>query len=342
MKKIVSVLLVCLMVGLGGCGGSSGSSTPASGKSRTFKTGGNYPEGIGIDAADNVWIANRYSNTVTELSNSGVLLGSFPVGARPHGLKIDSAKTGNIWVQNTAGSGPGAPASCPNSTSGTVTALAPDGSLIGTFCTNGDQPQHAQFDSSGNIWVTNQGSNTVAELTGAGAFVATFATGESPHAIAIDQPGNFWIGNYSSANVTVLQPNGTLLGTIPNVGQQPTGSAIDPSGNLWQSVQGLDLASEFAAAPSLAPIKSVAVGVGPRGVSIDKAGNIFVVNQTSNDVFKFDSSGTQVATYKVGECPENMAVDSKGNLWVTNACGSTVTVLKGVAVPGSGDDDSNG
>src|ERR1700680_4054980 len=69
---------------------------------RTFESGGNYPEGIGIDASDNVWIANRYTDDVVELNPKGKILNTITVGKRPHGLKIDRANTGNIWVMNTA------------------------------------------------------------------------------------------------------------------------------------------------------------------------------------------------------------------------------------------------
>ncbi len=336
-------ILACLMVFAWGCGSSGGgSSANQSASVETFKSGGNYPEGIGVDASDNVWVANRYSNSVAELSNSGKVLATFPVGVRPHGLKIDRGNTQNIWVENTVGGGPDAPA-CPSGTTGTVTALDSGGTLIGTFCTDGDAPQHAQFDSSGDVWVTNQGSNTVAELNGSGALLNTFNTGKNPHAIAVDQSGNFWIGNYYDGTITVLSALGLELSTVAEVGLQPTGNSIDSEGNLWQSVQSLDVVAGFEASPSFASMGTHPVGLGPRGVTIDHADNIFVANQESNDVFKFDSSGNEVAHYKVGGCPENMAIDSKGDLWVSDACASTVTKLHKVAVPfPSGDGDSNG
>ena len=277
------------------------------------------------------------------MSNAGTLLGTFTVGTEPHGIKIDRANTQNIWAENIAGCGPGVPTSCPNTTSGTVTALASNGRLIGTFCTGGTAPQHAQFDESGNVWVTNQGSNTVAEISGTGALIDTFTTGTNPHAIARDHDGNFWIGNYYSGTVTVLASDGSLLSTISNVGLQPTGNDIDPSGNLWQAVQSLNSVAVFAAAPSLAPVRSETVGFAPRGVTIDNAGNVFVANRQSNDVIQFNSAGSQIGEFKVGGCPENMAIDSKGDVWVTNSCSSTVSVLKEVAVPSpNSDDDSNG
>ncbi|MGD0075821.1 MAG: hypothetical protein ABSD31_15985, partial [Candidatus Binataceae bacterium] len=314
----------------------------------TYSSHGVYPEGIGIDASDNVWISNRDTNNVVELSRTGKFIQSITVGIDPHGLKIDRANSGNIWSQNQGGGGPGAPSTCPDGTTGTVTALAPTGTVVGSFCTQGDLPQHAQFDASDNIWVTNQGSNTISELVagnvGIGTFVASFPTGVNPHAVARDQNGNFWIGNYGSADITVLNSLGDLVSTIAGVGPQPTGNDIDPSANLWQSVAGLHVVKEFAAAPSFVQIGGDhPAGNTPRGVTIDNAGNVFVANQNSENVFKFNSSGRFVREFKVGRGAENMAINSKGDVWVTNAYDNTVTVLEKVAVPTpNNDDDSNG
>lgn len=325
------LLPAALMLAGAGCGNSSSSSSsaPASSAGRTFKSGGIYPEGIGVDAADHIWVANRYSNNVAELSINGEILTTITVGSRPHGLKIDRGNTESIWVQNTA--------------SNDVTAIGSDGSVIGTFPTGGTEPQHAQFDGDGNIWVTNQGSNTVAEINSSGAIVQQVAVGQNPHAISRDSSGNFWIGNYSSGTITVLDSSGGVVTTIANVGYQPSGNAIDPSENLWQSIVSLNQVAQFAAAPGFTPIASYATGIAPRGVTIDKAGNVFVANQRTNEVLKYDTSGAVIAHYKVGACPENMAIDSRGDLWVSDACGNTVTRLKRVAVPStSGDGDSNG
>ena len=141
----------------------------------------------------------------------------------------------------------------------------------------------------------------------------------------------------------MLDATGAVVTTIGAVGYQPSGNAIDPEQNLWQSVQSFNQVVQFAAAPGFDQIANPPVGIAPRGVTIDNVGNVFVANQRTNDVYKLDPSGSMLAHYKVGACPENMAIDSKGNLWVTDACDNTVTRLRGVAVPiPSGDGDSNG
>jgi streptogramin lyase len=313
------LLPAALMLAGAGCGNSSSSSAPAPSAGRTFNSGGIYPEGIGVDAADHIWVANRHSNNVAELSINGDILTTIIVGSGPHGLKIDRGNTESFRVQNTA--------------SNDVTAIGSDGSVIGTYVTGGTEPQHAQFDGDGYILVTNQGSNTVAEIDSSGAIVQQVAVGQNPHAISRD----------SSGTITVLDSGGAVVTTITNAGYQPSGNATDPSENLWQSIVSLNQVAQFAAAPGFTPIASYATGIAPRGVMIDKAGSVFVANQRTNEVLKYDTSGAVIAHYKVGAGPENMAIDSRGDLWISDACGNTVTRLQRIAVLStSGDGDSNG
>ncbi|MBV8135743.1 MAG: Ig-like domain-containing protein [Deltaproteobacteria bacterium] len=79
------------------------------------------PANVAIDAAGNIWMANRKTNTVTELDPSGALVGNFnPSGAKfslPYSMAIDPF--GNVWVTNQTGK--------------TVTELSSSGTLIGNF-----------------------------------------------------------------------------------------------------------------------------------------------------------------------------------------------------------------
>jgi streptogramin lyase len=340
----LSLLAAVLMFAAAGCGNSN-SGSAAQSDAESFSSGGIYPEGIGVDSSDNVWVANRYSNNVVELNVHGKILGTFAVGLRPHGLKINRKGNGNIWVENTAGGGPGGPAACPGTSVGTVTELDGSGTLVGTFCTGGDGPQHADFDGNGNVWVSNQGSGTISELSTANGNIERIqAVGETPHAIALDSSGNPWVGNYNANTVTQFQAANMTLVPFALPGSQPTGNAFDPAGNLWQSVQSVDQVAKVNPTQNPAgPFPSFSVGVAPRGVTIDGGGNVFVANQRTNDVFQFSQSGQMVKRLKVGACPENMAIDSDGDLWVSDACANTVTVLRRIAQPISdGDGDSNG
>jgi streptogramin lyase len=149
------------------------------------------PYGIAIDASGNVWVANDFDGTVTELSSLGPVLGTFLTldkSSSPSNIAIDSA--GNVWVTI-----PGA---------NTVTKLSSSGAVIGTY-TAGNNPYGIAIDASGNVWVTNAGDNTVAEyspINGA-TLVNTFTVGDYPESIAIDSMNNVWVANTFGNSVTV-------------------------------------------------------------------------------------------------------------------------------------------
>jgi DNA-binding beta-propeller fold protein YncE len=117
---------------------------------------GNFPKGLAFDGT-NLWVSKNGSNTVTKLALDGQTLGTFPVGQQPIGLVFDGAA---IWVANSG--------------AGTISKLALDGALLGTFASStpeaGQQPPPPQsikpyglaFDGV-NVWVSNSGIGTVAK-----------------------------------------------------------------------------------------------------------------------------------------------------------------------------------
>ena len=67
-----------------------------------------------MDSAGNVWVANKGSGTpgmgltdsnVTELSSTGVTLGTYVAGSHPEGIAVDPS--GNVWVVNKGNGTPG-------------------------------------------------------------------------------------------------------------------------------------------------------------------------------------------------------------------------------------------
>jgi streptogramin lyase len=134
---------------------------------------GNGPSGVAVDANNNVWSANYYGDSIGAVSSAGSVLSGasgFTGGGvvHPQGIAADGA--GTVWVANYRGpsisqlAGVGAKA-------GTGTALspaagwAPDAQLLEAF--------GLAIDASGNIWVSNFGSNTLTEFVGMASPVKT-------------------------------------------------------------------------------------------------------------------------------------------------------------------------
>jgi hypothetical protein len=145
----------------------------ANGSSFTSYVVGNGPSGLAVDSGNNIWSANYYGDSIGLLSAAGTVLSGatgYTGGGvvHPQGIAVDGA--GTVWVANYRGSSISELAGV-GSAAGAGTALspaagwAPDAQLLEAFA--------LAIDPSGNIWVTNFGSNTVTEFVGMASPVKT-------------------------------------------------------------------------------------------------------------------------------------------------------------------------
>jgi streptogramin lyase len=314
-----------------------------------FTSGGvNAPLSIAIDASGNAWVTNVGTNTVTELTSSGVpATGSPYSNSSMTGLEdIAIDLSGNAWIANSI-----------SSNTGDVIELTPTGtSATNSPFTNGgvEAAYGIAIDGSSNVWVTNFNNNTVSELTSSGSAHSgsPYSAGSlsAPQSIAIDASGNAWVDNSGSASVTKLTSSGLAALNTPYSGNlnSPYGIAIDNSGDAWVPNGGSFSVTEFLSS-GLTPAGSPFTGslTNPGGVAIDGASNVWVANYLGNSVSEFNNSGVDISGvnglgYNTGDIdlPDAIAIDSSGNVWIASLSGSgsaestgSLTELVGAATP---------
>jgi sugar lactone lactonase YvrE len=312
----------------------------------------NQPFGVALDTSGNLFVADKNNHVIREITSGGVVTtfagtaGSFGTAdgtgadARfnlPTGVAVGSG--GNVYVADTNNN-----TIRVISSQGAVTTLAgmagTDGSIDGTGgAALLNQPHGIAVDSSGNIYVADFGNNMIRKVTQSGV-VTTLAGVAAATTIT----------NTTGAPANPGHADGT--GTAASF-NQPTGIAIDGSGNLYVADAGNDLIRKVTSAgvvTTIAGMPGVAGstdGTGsaarfdsPRGVTVDGSGNIYVADAGNSSVRRITAAG--VVTTLAGspgsfanvegtgagaifDAPAGIAVDSSGNLYLSQELGDVIS-----------------
>lgn len=272
------------------------------------------PEGLAIDPAGNLYIADAVDHRVRRISAAGIITtvaGNGYPGFRgdggpaqaaqlnaPYGLAVDAA--GNLFIADLGNA--------------RIRKVSPDG-VIQTIAGGGvggltlSQPRNLALDAAGNLYLSDFGSHLVLRISTAGivssiagtgspgsiedgaSVPATLAPLRSPAGLAVDHSGALYIadsGNHRVRKIadgwmTTLAVPGDLLNT-------PTGLALDAADALYVAAKGSGLILKLT--PVFARIAGNGIAgysgdggpailaslTGPRDLAFDAAGNLYVAD----------------------------------------------------------------
>ncbi|HYL27226.1 MAG TPA: hypothetical protein VEW74_05280, partial [Candidatus Nitrosotalea sp.] len=165
----------------------------------TIATGVDDPVNLGLDSSGNLFVVNAAANTVTEYAPpyTGTPTTISKGLNTPSSLALDGH--GNLFVANL------------NSTPSSVVEYSPPFSSSSApiaVVTNGVNEQGSIALISSNLFVPNQGANTVTEYAAPYTGNPTTIVGgqSQPVALAIDSAGNLYVANYGNNTVTEYAP----------------------------------------------------------------------------------------------------------------------------------------
>jgi uncharacterized protein (TIGR03437 family) len=322
-----------------GYGRFSGDGGPATGASLY------WPEGVAVDSAGNLYIADTFNNRIRKVSPNGTIttvagngyVTYFADGgpatsaslAVPCGVALDS--TGNLYIADTLNHrirkvSPG----------GMITTVAGDGfsddtSSNGRYSGDGgpatsaslNWPSGAAVDSAGNLYIADSANNRIRKVNPGGA-ITTFAgngsykfagDGQSaanaalngPAGVALDPAGNLYIAEYRNHRVRKVSPGGII-------------TTVAGNGTPIYSGDG-------------GPATSASLDQ-PFGVAVDAVGNLYIADTENSRIRKVSPGGIITTVAGGGSIlylgdggpatsaslahPEGVAVDSAGNLYIAD------------------------
>ncbi len=314
----------------------------------------NNPQGIALDSAGNIYVADAGNNSVRMISPAGIITtvagnqtagyygDGFPATSAalrvPSGVVLDSS--GNLYIADS-----GNHAIREVTRDGNITTFAG----YGTAGFSGDggaatsaqlfSPSDVAIDSSGNIYIADTGNSVIRLITASTGYISTVAgnngvgsTGDGgaavkaslngPHGLAVDSTTNIYISEYGDSRIRkVSKTNGNI-------------STIAGTGSFGFSGDG-----GAATKANLA---------NPWGICVDSGGNLYFADQRNNRIRKITSSGTISTVAGNGilsysgdngpalraqlNGPQGVATDTAGNVYVVDGLNNAVRKISTTGV----------
>ncbi len=340
---------------IAGNGGSTSSGDGGAALSASF-----HPDGLILDSAGNIYIADQNNNRIRKIDSSGIITtiagnggtqfagdggqataSTVYIAGMHNGLAVDRA--GNLYIADD-----GHHRIRKVDTKGIITTVAGNGSLnysgdgVAATKTSLYRPTGVAVDPAGNIYIADTNnfrirkvdtSGIISTIAGTGAIAYTGDGGPAisasftePTAVALDAVGNIYVADRGSANVVrKIDPSG-IIHTVAGNGTVGFSGDGGPAVNAQFS----DL----------------------RSVTVDSAGNLYLADYGNHRVRRVDAASGVVTTVagngsnapnngdggpptSANVLPADVAFDSAGNYYIADWGHNLIRkVTVGASVPG--------
>ena len=304
----------------------------------------NYPSGVALDGAGNVYIADTYNHRIRKVDSAGVITtvagaGEFGFGGDggpaiqaalnyPSDVVADGA--GNLFIAATENH-----RIRKVDSAGVITTVAGAGS----FGFGGDggpataaqlrSPGGVALDGAGNLFIADTDNHRIRKVDSAGTITTIAGTGERVVALILLD-----VGDGGPATAAPLS--------------SPSGVAADGAGNLFIAATDNHRIRKVDSAGVISTVAGSSFGAFggdggpavqaalfyPSGVAVDGAGNLFIADTDNHRIRKVDSAGVISTVAGVGsfgfsgdggpaiqaalDDPSDVAVDGAGNVYIAD------------------------
>lgn len=106
--------------------------------------------------------------------------------------------------------------------------------VVTTFTTtNISQAQGIDRDSSGNIYITDTGTNNIKKYNSSGTLIQTYTANlNNPQGLIVDTNGNIYVADKGNNVIKLITPSGSVA-ILPVTTFSPQDVTLDPSGTLY-------------------------------------------------------------------------------------------------------------
>jgi len=298
----------------------------------------NQPQGLAVDAAGDLWIADTNSSTIRRITRDGVV--STVAGfAGYHGYADGLGASARLYNPIGIAAGAGGAIVVGDTNNWTIRLIAPDATVS------------SLAGAPGNL-----GDGVETDGTGPAASIAI------PYGVASDADGNVYVADYGYHSIRKITPDGVVTtiagaarspGSVDGAGTAarffgPSGLVVMASGDIFVADQGNHTIRRIAPDGAVTTFAGTALAQGwadgqgaaarffhPFSLAADSQGNLFVTDKDNRRIRKitpagvvstFAGSGAHGAANGTGTAasfyaPAGLAIDGADDVYVTDGGG---------------------
>ncbi len=231
--------------------------------------------------SDSTGLINSAPLTITATTNTKYFDSTTGAAALPtvQGLLGSDTMTGLLEVYDTTLAGTGKTLTANYRLPYTVSSSATLGGL--------NSPQALAVDAQGDVFVSNEGNQTISEFAPGGtALIATLGGLGDPVALTFDHQGDLFAVNKYQGTVSEFAPGAIIpMATLTGL-NWPVAITVDRNNNLYVANYDGNTVSVFA--PGATTPTATLTGLNqPQAVAVDGYGNVYVANRAANTVSVF-------------------------------------------------------
>ena len=202
------------------------------------------------------------------------------------------------------------------------------GTQIGSFVAPAVEPDSGLAWDGTNLWLSERGTDTIYELTTAGAIISSFAApGTAPAGLTFDGT-NLWHVDKSTNTIYELTTAGAIVSSFAAPGSDPQGITWDGT-NLWIADR-TDLTIYEVTTTGTLVSSFAAPGPKPIGLTWDGT-NLWVADNTTDLTYEVTTTGTVLSSFTTSGV-QGLTFDGT-DFWYARNNNNTIYELIG---PGTG------
>ncbi|MCS5718539.1 putative Ig domain-containing protein [Herbiconiux sp. CPCC 205763] len=211
-----------------------------------------------------------------------------------------------------------------NPPSRTISKISFDGTLTPAWASfpAGTAPSEIVTTTDGTVYTANLGTATISRVMPDGTVTpiyASLAPLSQPVGLAIANDGTLFTANQASNSISRVSPTGIVTASFAllTAGSKPFDIVVTPTGDLY-TLNLNNSVSKVSSAGMVTPaFATLAAGVNPVNLMVSSTGHVFVLEQMTNQIEEFDTTGARVRTIPLPTQPGQIAMDAQDNLFVS-------------------------